>query len=63
MELGTLQNYVDGTWVASEPPELLDVHNPATGEAIARVPLVHGGGDERGRRRGQDAHPGGDPPF
>ena len=39
MEPRTLKNYVGGAWVASSSPELLDVHNPATGEAIARVPL------------------------
>ena len=39
MEYGTLRNYVDGEWVASQSSEMLDVHNPATGEVIANVPL------------------------
>jgi malonate-semialdehyde dehydrogenase (acetylating)/methylmalonate-semialdehyde dehydrogenase len=39
MEFGTLKNYIDGEWVDSSSGELLDVHNPATGEVIARVPL------------------------
>ena len=39
MEHGTLKNYVGGEWVASRSEEVLDVHNPATGQVIARVPL------------------------
>ena len=34
-----LANYVNGRWVTPNTPEWLDVHNPATGETIARVPL------------------------
>jgi malonate-semialdehyde dehydrogenase (acetylating) / methylmalonate-semialdehyde dehydrogenase len=34
-----LDNYVGGRWTASSTTELLDVHNPATGEVLARVPL------------------------
>ena len=34
-----LSNYVGGRWTESASSELLDVINPATGEAIARVPL------------------------
>ncbi len=36
---GTLRNYIGGEWVPSASEHLLDVHNPATGEVIARVPL------------------------
>ena len=39
MEYGILRNYIDGEWVASQSSDLLDVHNPATGEVIAKVPL------------------------
>lgn len=39
MEAAKLKNYVDGQWVDSASSELLDVHNPATDEVIARVPL------------------------
>ncbi len=39
MEPTILKNYIGGEWVASTSPELLDVHNPATDEVIARVPL------------------------
>ncbi len=38
-DLRTLRNYVGGRWVESESTELLDIVNPATGEALARVPL------------------------
>jgi malonate-semialdehyde dehydrogenase (acetylating)/methylmalonate-semialdehyde dehydrogenase len=34
-----LQNYVDGEWVDSASDDVLDVTNPATGRAIARVPM------------------------
>jgi malonate-semialdehyde dehydrogenase (acetylating)/methylmalonate-semialdehyde dehydrogenase len=37
--LETLTNFVGGSWVASRASEFLDVHNPATGEVIARTPL------------------------
>lgn len=35
----TLRNYVDGQWVESESPEVLEVQNPSTGDVIAGVPL------------------------
>ena len=35
----TLENLIGGRWVPSKTTEFLDVHNPATGEAIARTPL------------------------
>ncbi len=34
-----IRNYVDGAWCDSTGAEQLDVHNPATGEVLARVPL------------------------
>src|SRR5262245_31203915 len=34
-----LANYVNGKWVTSSASDALDVYNPATGEAIGRVPL------------------------
>ncbi len=39
MEYGTLKNYIDGGWQASQSSQKLAVNNPATGEAIAQVPL------------------------
>jgi malonate-semialdehyde dehydrogenase (acetylating)/methylmalonate-semialdehyde dehydrogenase len=37
--LTKLSNYINGRWVDSKASEWLDVTNPATGEAIAKVPL------------------------
>jgi aldehyde dehydrogenase (NAD+) len=34
-----LQHYIDGRWVDSAEPKLLDVMNPATDEAIAQIAL------------------------
>ena len=34
-----LQNYINSEWQKSEAAELIDVTNPATGEALAQVPL------------------------
>jgi malonate-semialdehyde dehydrogenase (acetylating)/methylmalonate-semialdehyde dehydrogenase len=39
MGVSTLRNYIGGEWVASQSSEILDVHNPATDDLIARVPL------------------------
>jgi malonate-semialdehyde dehydrogenase (acetylating)/methylmalonate-semialdehyde dehydrogenase len=38
----TLENLIGGRWVPSRTTEFLDVHNPATGETIARTPLSTG---------------------
>ena len=35
-----LTNYINGRWTESRASEWLDVVNPATGEALARVPLA-----------------------
>jgi malonate-semialdehyde dehydrogenase (acetylating)/methylmalonate-semialdehyde dehydrogenase len=40
--LETLDNFIGGRWVASRASDFLEVHNPATGEAIARTPLSTG---------------------
>ncbi len=34
-----IQNYVGGRWIAASTDETLEVTNPATGEALAQVPL------------------------
>ncbi|MBM3878519.1 MAG: CoA-acylating methylmalonate-semialdehyde dehydrogenase [Verrucomicrobia bacterium] len=39
MSLATLPNYCGGAWRPSQATQSLEVFNPATGEAIARVPL------------------------
>lgn len=38
-DYGTLKNYVDGEWVESKTKRFLDIHNPATGGVIGKVPL------------------------
>ena len=38
----TLRNFIGGSWTPSRATELFDVHNPATGEVIARTPLSTG---------------------
>ena len=39
MTIRTLRNYINGEWAEHENDGYLDVENPSTGEAIARVPL------------------------
>ncbi len=39
MTTKVLRNYIDGDWAESKTDRFEDVFNPATGEAIARVPL------------------------
>jgi len=39
MGITALKNYIGSKWVASQSSEILDVHNPATGEVLAQVPL------------------------
>jgi malonate-semialdehyde dehydrogenase (acetylating)/methylmalonate-semialdehyde dehydrogenase len=38
-ETRLIGNYVGGSWIAATSEEALEVENPATGEALARVPL------------------------
>ena len=39
MAVRSLKNYIGGRWVDAESSGAIDVENPSTGEAIARVPL------------------------
>ncbi len=39
MSARVIENYIDGEWMPSQSDRTLDVHNPATGEVIAKVPL------------------------
>jgi malonate-semialdehyde dehydrogenase (acetylating)/methylmalonate-semialdehyde dehydrogenase len=41
--LEALTNFIDGRWTPSSATDFLDVHNPATGEVIARTPLSTAG--------------------
>lgn len=38
-ETNRLQNYINGKWCESSASQYLEVHNPATAETLARVPL------------------------
>ena len=53
----TLQNYVGGRWVASEAARFGDIHNPATDELIARVPLGTAADVDRAVEAAQRAFP------
>jgi len=39
-EIQTVKNYIGGRWVASASRDVRDVHNPATGDVIARAPMA-----------------------
>lgn len=39
MDHPTLENYIGGEWVTSQSSEAKDLHDPLTGQIIARVPL------------------------
>src|SRR3974377_1326626 len=38
-DYGTLRNFIDGEWVESQTERFLDIHDPATGGVIGKVPL------------------------
>ncbi len=53
-----LDNYVRGQWTpASDPSDVLDVTNPATGEVLARVPLSGDADLDAAVRAARDALP------
>src|SRR5919197_2979889 len=52
-----VRNYVGGAWVHAEATEFQDVHNPATGEVIARVPLGTAADVDRAVRAAAEAFP------
>ena len=54
----TLTNFVGGRWVASRAAESLDVHNPATGEVIAKTPLSTGEDLDAAVQAAKKAFPG-----
>lgn len=57
MEYGRLRNYIGGTWTDSASPEVLEVHNPATGETIAQVPMSLPEEVDRAVRAAREAFP------
>ena len=52
-----VRNYVGGEWVEADATEYQDVHNPATAESIARVPLGTAGDVDRAVRAAETAFP------
>src|SRR5437588_11321067 len=52
-----VRNYVGGEWVDAEPGETQEVHNPATDEVIARVPLGSAADVDRAVKAAQAAFP------
>jgi malonate-semialdehyde dehydrogenase (acetylating)/methylmalonate-semialdehyde dehydrogenase len=57
IEQGTLLNYIGGRWDASTGTEKLPVHNPATGESLAGVPLSTPDDVDRAVRAANEALP------
>jgi len=55
---GQLLNYIDGAWQKSNASEFLDVRNPATAEAIVRVPLSSRDEVDAAVQAAQAAHDG-----
>jgi malonate-semialdehyde dehydrogenase (acetylating) / methylmalonate-semialdehyde dehydrogenase len=53
-----LENYINGAWTRSSGTTLLDVRNPATGEALAQVPLSTAGDVDAAVQAAQAAFPG-----
>jgi malonate-semialdehyde dehydrogenase (acetylating) / methylmalonate-semialdehyde dehydrogenase len=53
----TLKHYVGGGWVDLDSAGALDVTNPATGQAIGRVPLATPAGVDRAVRTAHEAFP------
>ncbi len=51
----TLSNYIDGQWQPSTASETAPIHNPATAEVIARVPMSPGAEVDRAARAAQAA--------
>jgi len=56
--LETLTNFIGGRWLASRASESLDVHNPATGEVIAKTPLSTGEDLDAAVQAAKKAFPG-----
>jgi malonate-semialdehyde dehydrogenase (acetylating)/methylmalonate-semialdehyde dehydrogenase len=53
----TLQNYVGGRWIASDATRFGDIHNPATGELLARVPFGTASDVDRAAQAALEAYP------
>jgi malonate-semialdehyde dehydrogenase (acetylating)/methylmalonate-semialdehyde dehydrogenase len=58
VETRTMKNYVGGSWVDADAGELLEVTNPATGEALAQMPLSTSADVDRAVQAAREAFPG-----
>ncbi|HEY7795417.1 MAG TPA: CoA-acylating methylmalonate-semialdehyde dehydrogenase [Gaiellaceae bacterium] len=58
MATRTLKNYIGGRWVEADGVETLEVANPASGEALARVPLSGATQVDEAVRAAREAFPG-----
>jgi len=58
MSVRKIQNYAGGMWLDSSAPQVLDVRNPATDEAIGRVPLSTKREVDEVISKARDAFPG-----
>jgi malonate-semialdehyde dehydrogenase (acetylating)/methylmalonate-semialdehyde dehydrogenase len=54
----TLKNYIGGRWVEADGVETLEVTNPASGEALAQVPLSGAAQVDEAVRAAREAFPG-----
>jgi len=57
MELKTVKNYINGTWVDTPDSNYLDVENPSTGQVIARTPLSPASEVDRAVQAAAQAYP------
>jgi malonate-semialdehyde dehydrogenase (acetylating)/methylmalonate-semialdehyde dehydrogenase len=58
MEYAKVKNFVNGHWIDSSSAEVIDVLNPATGEAISQVPLSTSAEVDEAVSAAQAAYPG-----
>jgi len=54
----TVHNFIGGAWTPSRATEFLDVHNPATGDVIAKTPLSTGADVDAAVAAAKKAFPG-----
>lgn len=57
MSLTKLKNYVNGKWVEPESTNYIDVENPSTGEALAKLPLSTAKEANRAIQAAKNAYP------
>lgn len=55
-DYGTVKNFVDGGWVEPRTERYLDIHNPATGGVIGKVPLSTKAETDKAIKAAHDAY-------